>query len=191
MAVRETKVEFAQVIRPIIIRSPIVLGISLIIWVTLLINVSVKEKIFRDLEAKTSVLASNPKEIEKISSERAGLEKKVKLIDELSSRKFFWFEKLNQVGTIIPNGIWLTEVYSKAGPKNANGIGEKTLFIIRGIAVAYKIDDAVALIGDFIKKLQADQNFSKDFSDIKLNTVSKGSVGGLDVMRFDFLCESK
>lgn len=191
--VRDTKPEVTKVIRPALIRSLICFGIGLIIWAVLLVSAAGKQKILNDLSEKTKVLESNPKEIERVRNERSALDKKVKLIDELSSRKFLWYEKLSQIGTIVPSGIWFTEITStKMSSKDLNsGAGERMFFIIRGVAVAYKIDDAITLVGDYIKRLQADQAFSKDFNEIKLNDINKNTVGGLDVMRFEVLCESK
>ena len=199
---KEPKVGLSSVIPVVAFRCAICLGIGLFVWIVLLINIGKKEEVLRGLEEKVKVLATNPIEIERIRTERAALEKKVKLIDDLSSRKFLWYEKLDLLSSLIPDGIWLTDIYSKqekATAKDsgssennaASGLGEKTVFVIKGTAVAYKIQDAVTLIGSFINNLQNNKDFAKDFTEIKLNTATKGSIGGLDVMRFDFLCESK
>lgn len=198
---KEPKTELLQVLPAVGIRSAICVGICFIVWIFLFVNISKKNHYLSELEGKAQVLNTNPKEIEKITSERLILEKKASLIEQLSSRKFLWYEKLKFVASLIPDGVWLTDIYFKqekvqrkdsdtAGKADANTT-EKTILVIKGMAVAYKIQDAVSLIGDYIKALQTNQEFAKDFSEIKLNTVSKSTVGGLDVMRFDFLCEAK
>ncbi len=199
---KEPKTELSQVLPAVLIRSAICAGVCLFVWVFFVFNVSKKNQILSGLEGKVQVLSTNPKEIEKITSERSILERKANLIEQLSSRKFFWYEKLKFIASLIPDGIWLTDIYFKqekvqnkdsgvSGKKSDGGAVEKTVLVIKGMAVAYKIQDAVSLIGDYIKIFQSNQEFAKDFSEIKLNTVSKGTVGGLDVMRFDFFCEVK
>ena len=201
-SVKEPMVELKEIAPAVIPRSLIFLGVGILIWVVLVIGVSRNERILLNLEEKVKVLSANPKEIQRLKNERAALEKKVKLIDKLSSRKFLWFEKFRLIATLIPDGVWLTDIYSKeekitarepaTGDNNqSTDLGEKTILVIKGTAVANTIQDAVSLVGDFIKNLQANQDFSKDFAEIKLNTATKTTIGGMDVMRFDFLCEAK
>jgi len=194
--------EFDQVFPAIFFRSFFGAGVCLALWVALLFGVSEKEKALRLLKEKVSVLASNPEAIGKLTKERNTLQEKIKLIEALSSRKFFWYEKLNLLAGLIPDGIWLTEINTrddKTRRKNTRGalsnqpdnLDEKTVFVIKGTAAAPKIQDAVGLIGTLISSLQSKESFSGDFSEIKLNTATKGSIGGTDVMNFDFVCESK
>ena len=197
-SVKDIRTEFIQISFLLLIRSAIGAGLCFAVWIVLFINMTVKEKAFHKLEDKVKVLLANPKEIERLRNERSILEKKVKLIDSLSSRRFFWYEKLETISSLIPSGVWLTDLHSKVEKitnpsqnSQASSFGEKTTLVISGTTVAYKIQDAVSLIGDFINNLQADKNFSADFPEIKLNTATKGTIGNLDVMRFDFLCETK
>lgn len=188
------KKDLSKLSSALILHSAVCGGVLLVVWALLFFNIYQKEKTFKDLEGQVASLAANPKEMENLRNEQAALEKKVKLIDVLSSRKFFWNEKLQLLSNLIPDGVWVTDISSRQEGTITPGnpaSGEKTVFIIKGTAVAYKIDEAVTLIGSFIKKLQENQDFSKDFTEIKLNNIIKGSVGGLDVMQFDFLCTTK
>ena len=170
-------------------------GVLFVIWLFLFINVKVKQGALAKLEKEVTALAADPKEMENLRNERAALEQKVKLIDSLSSRKFFWFEKLAYLADLIPGGIWLTDASSRqeriTPSSDPASFEETTVFVIKGTAVAYKIDDAVTLIGEFIKNLQNSENFAKDFKEIKLNNIAKGTIGGLDVMQFDLMCVAK
>ena len=199
---KKWEVEFTEIKPQLIKRSAICLGVTLSLWIILAITVTLRERIVRSFEDKVKASVASPKEIEQLKKERSTLEKKMKIMSDLASRRFLWFEKLELISTMIPDGVWLTGISAqqkKITPQGVNPIGtnqtadlgEKTVFVVSGTAVAYKIQDAVSLIGNFIKNLQTNESFSKDFTEIKLNTVSKGTIGGLDVMRFDFLCESK
>ncbi|GEM_PF-1406549 len=195
-------VDFSEIIPSLLIRSGICLGLTVILWTILGAGISKNVATLNGLEEKVKVLGANPKEIEKIKSERVILEKKISLIDSLSSRKFFWFEKFEILAGLVPNGIWLTEVSTSedrisaekiAAIKNKvqNANKEKVALVVKGVAVADEIQNAVGLIGDFIKGLQANWKFSKDFTEIKLNNATKETIGGIDVMKFDFICESR
>ena len=193
--------DFFLIRRPLLIRSFVCFAVTASLWVAFSYSITKSERTLLELENKVNVLGTNPKEIEKLKDERAALEKKVELIDRLSSRKFFWFEKFEIIANLIPNGVWLTEISSKQekplvekidGKQVLSSIGkEKTILVVKGTAVADKIQNAVGFIGDFIKNLQVNWKFSKDFLEIKLNNATKENIGGLDVMKFDFTCESK
>ena len=200
---REIVLDFSQIIPAVIFRSSICIGVCIFFWIGLHLQISKKEKILKAIEVKLQALETNPKEMEKIKAERASLEKKAKLIDELSSRKFLWYEKLDLLASLVPSGIWLNDIYSKRekmteqelkqlmeSGKGGTVLGEKTILTIKGTAVAYKIEDAVAMIGDFIRTIESNKDFAKDF-EVKPSTVSKSSIGGVDVMKFDLNCVSK
>ena len=196
---QDLKLDLSKIYPAALKHSAISFGICLLIWLILFFSNAQKTKALSDYEEKVTVLTRSPKEVEEIIKERAVLEKKIKLMDTLFYRKFFWHEKLTLLSDLIPDGIWLTDISSQEenaiSPQRVGrsmiGVGQKTILVVKGTAVAPKIQDAVSLIGDFIKNLQENSEFSKDFVNIKLNTVVKGSIGGTDVMQFDFFCESK
>ena len=194
--------ELSELAPLIIFRSSVCAGICILLWLVLLFGLSRKEKALVILTEKVSVLATNPEAIEKLKKERAVLEKKVRVIENLSSRKFFWYEKLDLIARLIPEGVWLTEMYSNeertqpqeeadSSGNQLSALDTVTVLVIKGMAFAPKIQNAVGLIGNFITSLQSTESFAKDFAEIKLNTATKGAIGSTDVMNFDFLCETK
>ncbi|MFH1360313.1 MAG: hypothetical protein ABIJ41_04660 [Candidatus Omnitrophota bacterium] len=196
---KDPKAEFLNISKPLIVYSCISLGLVLVVGIFLSFNLSSKTKILNNLKEQEKALKINPKEIEKIKNERAFLERKVHLIDALSSRDFYYYEKLQLIADLIPDGVWLTEIYSRkegsasagrSADKKSLGL-EKNVFTIKGIAVSEKLDDAVTLIEKYIELLRSNQEFSKDFGEIKLNNSNLGSVGKQDVMNFDIICEVK
>lgn len=156
------------------------------IWGFLFVTVSKERRTVADLDKKIGSLATSPKEIDAIRQQRSALEKKINLIDTLSSRQFFWFQKMQQLADLIPNGVWLTSLQSSQK-------GDTVTLIIRGTSVAVKIDDAVSLIRDFITNLRKNDDFAKDFKNIELRQgdIAKTAIGGMDVMRFAFTCETE
>ena len=191
----DAKAEFARVSPLLIKRSVICLVVGLVVWIILAVNIVGKEKVKWEIDEKVRVLVADPKEIENLRNERAALEKKVILIDELSSRKFSWYQKFALLTDILPEGIWFEEISFRPGKTTARGkpsaaTGEQMEFTLKGTAVAYSLDDAISLIGGFVDKLGKNTDFAKDFEDMDFNT-TKGSIGGLDIMKFEFTCSSK
>lgn len=203
----EYALEWQDVARDVTLRSAACLAGCIAIGIVLSISISHKQKALGILNEKVKELSASPQEMQDLKTQWDGLEKKVKLIDDLLSRKFSWFEKLDLLAILIPDGVWLTDIFSKQekssarnSPSTAAGKGKtvviddlsrKTTIVIKGMAVAYKIQDAIVLVRDFIKNLQNNEEFAKDFEAIKLNTLVKAAIGGMDVMRFDLICETK
>ena len=65
------KVELSQLMRTAIAISVICLVAMLFVWTLLLLSISKKEKILVDLKKKTEVLATNPKEMERLKKEKS------------------------------------------------------------------------------------------------------------------------
>jgi Tfp pilus assembly protein PilN len=169
------------------------IAILVFIWLILSFVVIKDKKELALLEKKRSSLSASPKEISEINQKKEQLTKKSLLLDDLSSVKFFWAEKLARIAEFIPDGIWLTEISldrinlpSSEAKKEKDSQPDKYVLKLRGCAFAYKIQDAVTLIGEFNNLLKADEKFFKDFSEITLKNVAKSSIAKTDIMNFEF-----
>lgn len=197
--------EFQSISKALIISSSVCLVFLLVFWLILSFQKSTKEKQLVGLREKFKTLAINPKEIDSLNKEKLALEKKIQLIDTLSSRKFYYFEKLQQISDLIPDGIWLVEISirteKKQMPSGKNkdknkdkdtgkDIFEKTTLVIKGKAVADTIQEEVESVDIYLDNLKNSNDFAKDFSEIKLNSVAKSTAGNKDIMTFDFICKT-
>lgn len=192
----DSKIDLSDVKPVLIFRCSICLGIIFLIWLPLFINILTKEGRLKQLTKEVGSLSTNPEEMDKVAKQKMGLEKKIALITELSSRDFLWYRKLDLLADLIPSGIWLTDIYTKKemgssrlNPKTGS-VTEKTFLVIRGTAVAGRIEDAVLLVKNFVDNVKSNKEFSKDFVEITSSNIAKSTFGGLDVMRFDLLCEA-
>lgn len=194
-----SKINIPQILPGLLGRCAVCTGAIVVVWLILAFQISIQEKKLSVASRDTEGLSAYPSKMEAMKKEKEGLEKKALLIDQLSSRQFFWYEKLDLISFLIPQGVWLTDISLRKEKMSAKemaalkgvGIEQKTILVVRGTAVAYKIEDAVGLVGSFIHILQGNEQFAKGFKEIKLNTATKGTLGGLDVMRFDLFCEVK
>lgn len=112
-------------------------------------------------------------QIESVNKEMAVVKAKMKALDELTKRKFLWAEKLNQLSDLVLPGIWFTAVYTDS---------EHSL-IIEGSVVS-KAEEEMASVGKFMKNLREDEQFFKDFKNIKLESVERSSNENRDIVEF-------
>ncbi|MDP2940175.1 MAG: hypothetical protein Q8O13_08870 [Candidatus Omnitrophota bacterium] len=188
-----TRIDIAKSISFFLPVSYIVIIILVCIWL-ILSFISFKDRNeLKALEKRLVAASADPKEISEISLKKDSLRRKMELLENLSTRKFFWWDKLSQIAEFMPDGVWLTEIsLEKSTPSVSDKKKEKEIImdeyvlIIKGSAFAYKIQDAVNLIGKFNNSLKQDEKFAKYFSDIILSNVAKSSVGKTDIMNFEF-----
>jgi hypothetical protein len=95
------------------------------------------------------------------------------MLDQLTKRKFLWTEKLNQLSDLVLPGIWFTHVYTDS----------ENRLIIEGSVVS-KSEEAMASVGKFMKNLKDDQQFFKDFKNIKLESVQRKNKEERDMVDF-------
>ncbi len=179
-----------------------ILGMAVIFisWGYLSSQISQKKAKLKTFAGVSETFANNKKRTDELKIKLTSLKGKIAIMEDISSRQIFWYEKFARLADMIPEGIWLSEVslrQEKSSAKESTqddlrgGFGGKTTLLIKGVAVAPKIQDAIALIGEYIKRLQDHKDFISEFEDIKLNTATKSTMGSLDVMRFDFICEPR
>jgi len=154
------------------IAAGIVLGlISLLILFS--IGSCVRKKQILNLMAKKQTLSSQSSEIEIIDKNINALNTKIALLNQIVSRDFLWAAKLNQLSDLILPGIWFTRLY----------IISNDSMVIEGSAIS-KQEEAVALVGKFIRKIKEDAVFFDSFENIKLESVQRKSTEGKDIVDF-------
>jgi Tfp pilus assembly protein PilN len=150
-----------------------------------------KDSELKTIQQREASLTVNPQELSEWKKREVTLKKKISLLSELSSPGFSRSTKLLEINDYLPEGVWLSEIYlGKSGQswETTAGARRQTVLIIKGSAVAPQIDNAVALVGEFVTSLKRSQSFSRDFSEIKLNAIYKSSIGRTDVMNFELVC---
>jgi len=146
------------------------------------------------IDKKATAVKIDPQEALKFKNQQEALEKKISLLEELSSHEFFWVDKMDDLSDCLPRGVWLNDLslnkkkITQEVAKGKNEESEQTILTIKGSAIAQRIEDAVSYIGEFVNALKQKPSFSKDFSEIKLNAIYKGTIGKSDVMNFELVC---
>ncbi len=199
--------ELKRICKILIMTAGVTCVVCFVIWLVLSSRVKAKKAELAKAQKKVDALELNPDEIKNLESQRGGLNKKVELIDRLSSRDFYYYRKLELIAQIIPEGVWLIEVnfqstdISPRARQNtrrrrsqvepSGTVSSATRLILKGKAVSGRIGDAVGLIQKFYENLKANEEFSDDFTEIKIGDTSLSRVGSREVMIFDVICSSE
>jgi hypothetical protein len=80
---------------------------------------------------------------------------------------------LNQLSDLTLPGIWFTHAYTDSENK----------LIIEGRVIS-KSEEAMAFVGKFMKNIKDDQQFFKDFKNIRLESVQRENKEERDVVNF-------
>jgi Tfp pilus assembly protein PilN len=169
-----------------------IIVLMVVIWIIMGIRISRYNHKLTKLKKMETNLAVEPQKLIKLNEKKNILLKRLSFLEELTKKRFLWSEKLDRISNLIPDGVWLTEISSEKkiilDSITGEPQGEQSLISIKGRAVASRIQDAIELVGIFHEKLKNDKIFSQDFLDIKLNSVTKGTIAHRDVMNFEFDC---
>ena len=125
------------------------------------------------LLAREKNFSSRLSQIDSVNKEIAVLKAKMSILDQLTKRKFLWTEKLNQLSDLVLPGIWFTHVYTDS----------ENRLIIEG-SVFSKSEEAMASVGKFMKNVKDDQQFFRDFKNIKLESVQRKNKEERDMVDF-------
>lgn len=150
-----------------------VIGIMVLIVLVFFTGTLLRGHQISRLVHKEKKFAARFLQIESVNKEMAVVKAKMKALDELTKRKFLWAEKLNQLSDLALPGIWFTAVYTDS---------EHSL-IIEGSVVS-KAEEEMASVGKFMKNLREDEQFFKDFKNIKLESVERSSNENRDIVEF-------
>lgn len=150
-----------------------VIGVLLLVILFPIIGTGVRKKQTMALIIKEQQLSVKKSDIEAVNKELSFLRAKQNALSAVTTRKFLWSKKLNELSDLIMPGIWYTLVRMDSENK----------LIIEGKVIS-KQEEAMAAVGKFMRGLQEDSSFFSDFSDIKLESVERENVEERDVVNF-------
>jgi len=122
---------------------------------------------------KEQSIAGERAEAETADKDVSILKAKIAALSKIMEIKFLWAEKLNQLSDLALSGIWFTRVYVDADSR----------FIIEGSVISNK-QEAMASVGKFMKDIRENEEFFKDFENIKLESVQRKTLDKRDIAEF-------
>lgn len=167
--------------------------ILLVLLLVLTAIVGIQEAALKGAERELTGLDASWQETKQLKNSIRLLQGKVSMAEELLSHSLLWSKKMNEIGDLIQPGLWLTKIeLQKRSVTGSSGdvLTEDVLFLIQG-RVYSKEGGETAIIGKYIKALKGDENFSRDFGDIRLENIRSHQLGGVPVAEFMLECPLK
>ena len=156
-----------------VIAGGAVVGILILLIVFLSLGSSIRKRQTRRLLAREQVISAQKSEIERVNKEAAVLRTKITTLEQITKREFLWAEKLNNLSDLILPGIWFTRIHTDL----------ENRLVIEGSVIS-KEEEAMALVGKFMKGIREDKNFFVGFSNIRLESVQRKNIDERDVVDF-------
>lgn len=146
-------------------------------------------------------LTEENRSIAKQKTDIAALNNRLKEIDSLTARRFFWCNLLNSVSDSTTKGVWLTslslesqDIAAPPPPKSSSKAPPpkpKKAYFLRLEGSVVGEGQETAYIGKFIKELKDNPDLGKLFDDVKLSTINQKKIRDVDVYDFVLLCVFK
>jgi len=156
-----------------LIIGAIAVGILVLLLVILSMISYIRGRQISTLLTKEDIIALDKSRVEAVNKEISILQKKITTLNEITTRRFLWSIKLNELVDMVLPGIWFNRIYTDS----------KNRFIIEGSVIS-KRDSAIVSVGKFMKNIRENSSFFKDFDNIKLESVERKSISERDVVDF-------
>ena len=170
----------------------IIAVLMVLVWLIMGVRINKYSRELTALEKKEKTFAVEPQRLIKLNEQKEALSKRLKFLEKFAEKKFSWTDKLGKITEFIPEGVWLTDLATdRKIDIDIDGQTikqEQSLISIKGRAVSQAIQEAVDLVGVYLDSLKKDDDFSRDFKEIKLNSLTKGAILNRDIMNFEFYC---
>lgn len=180
---RDLKLELKKLGPQVFKMGGIFLGILLALHLVLGFAVLLKGASLKRLNSRWQLLKSQGTEIEDLNTKMKAAKKVVLPVRQLIEGRIYWSRKLNQLSDRMTPGIWLTglTVNTQGSSDRKSGYGGSVH--LQGYAAAL-YGDETALVGEFIKALQEDEEFIRSFDSVELNSMTRETLAGNAVMNF-------
>jgi len=126
-----------------------------------------------NLNSKWAALEPDRASLQDYKSQLEAFSADAKAMQKLIKQRISWAQKLNRLSLDLPKGIWFNELT----------VNQKEL-TVKCSAISPLQKEEYALINKFIDGLKADSLFVSDFSDIKLASAQKRTIGSYGVVDF-------
>lgn len=148
------------------------------------------------LKKEYELLRPEYEKVCKLKADKEKLEAKILVMDKLLAQRLLWSRKLNQLSDLMSPQVWLSSLAVISNPtsrmvegKEVQGVSRSLL--IRGKTYSNKGEKMVEQVGDFIRRIEEDEPFFKDFVNVELISTEREAIGPAEVMRFEVTCQFK
>ncbi len=173
----------------------ILLSINAVLLVIVLIITAInvgRSITLHALDTRLKGLAPEQQKIIFIQHKTVNLKAANALFSPLITNRFLWSKKLNLLSDLIIPGIWLRQLsLEKEAAAQAQfpavGLRGNKFLKLEATAVSV-IHDEMGVIGNFVRNLKLNKEFSQHFKGIKLEGVLRRQIATVEVMDFTLIC---
>jgi Tfp pilus assembly protein PilN len=127
----------------------------------------------RILNNKWKALEPQRKVAEEFNKEFQASSADIKLIQQLTSQRINWSEKLNNLSLALPSGIWFNEISFLSNRE----------FVLSASIISLQKQE-MRLINKFVGNLKKSPGFFKGFNNLELSSIKRRIIGGYDIVDF-------
>jgi Tfp pilus assembly PilM family ATPase len=121
-----------------------------------------------------------------VEQTREELTKKVFSLASIIDERTLWTPKFNELPKMTPPGLWLTELNISESLLKDNKVSR--FLSIKGMAYDEDPVREIGMITKFVSNLKENESFSRDFRQIKLDSMASGKMEGRPVKIFSISC---
>lgn len=173
----KVKVEIPKITSLVFTIAIIITLLSLAVWISLLIQVKIKEKTLPTLTDRFGALETEYQKIEELTERKNELNEKLTFYQNIFEKNIVWLDKLRLINRIVPKQIWLTNLSTETKPTK--------MLLIKGSSTSLIEREIIDAISQFATLLKED----KDFQEVKLGPLVAEKKGKLSIMNFSLNCK--
>ena len=165
-----------EIIKRSVYGSSLIVILAAVIFLILTFNLIFKQTKNATLSNKYEEYASLKNEVQQLKEEVHTLDIESELINSLFFKKVFWSEKLLTLSKIMPPELWLKTIQ----------MDNESQIRLRGFLLPALVEERpISILSKFIRSLQEDEEFFKNFSEISLVDVKSIAEKGKEVYEFN------
>ncbi len=163
--------------------------ILLAFFLFLLAIVGGQQMVLTRTEKELNRLDSDRRVIKQLKADVRFLQSQSSTAEGLVKHPFLWSKKMNQISDLLQPGIWLKklELQRRSITTEKHEIKEEAALFIQGRAYSRDREEA-AIVGKYISALKGNEDFFKDFEDIRLENIQSRPLGVISVSEFTLVC---
>lgn len=155
-----------------------VLAFTAAIFFILTVSLNLEKSKFAVMNNKYQNYVNLKRDVQKLKEDIYSLNKESALINSSFFKKFFWSEKLLFLSEIMPAELWLKTIR----------VGKENEIRLQGFLLPSSVAEErrpISILSNFIRSLQENEEFFKDFSEISLVDVKSISTKDKDIFEFN------
>lgn len=155
-----------------------VLAFTAAIFFILTVSLNLEKSKFAVMNNKYQNYVNLKRDVQKLKEDVYSLNKESALINSSFFKKFFWSEKLLFLSEIMPAELWLKTIR----------VGKENEIRLQGFLLPSSVAEErrpISILSNFIRSLQENEEFFKDFSEISLVDVKSISTKDKDIFEFN------